>query len=52
MNFTEAAQATTDYPIAVLKNAPQAQLAQQFEDLVTGDVGHRVLQDAGFGPAK
>jgi molybdate transport system substrate-binding protein len=52
VNFSEAAQATTDYPIAVLKSAPQAQLAQQFEDLVTGDVGHRVLQDAGFGPAK
>jgi molybdate transport system substrate-binding protein len=52
VNFTEAGQAPTNYPIAVLKNAPQPQLAQQFEDLVTGDAGRRVLQDAGFGPAK
>jgi molybdate transport system substrate-binding protein len=52
VNFTEAGQAVTNYPIAVLKNAPQPQLAQQFEDLVTGDVGRRALQDAGFGPAK
>jgi molybdate transport system substrate-binding protein len=52
VSFTEAAQATTNYPIAVLKNAPQAQLAQQFEDVVTGDAGHRVLEDAGFGPGK
>ena len=41
MNFPEADQATTNYPIAVLKNAPQPQLAQQFEDLVTGDAGSR-----------
>lgn len=52
VNFTEAGQAPTNYPIAVLKNAPQPQLAQEFEDLVTGDVGRRTLQDAGFGPAK
>jgi molybdate transport system substrate-binding protein len=52
VNFTEAGQATTDYPIAVLKDAPQPQLAQQFVDLVTGEVGRRALQDAGFGPAK
>jgi molybdate transport system substrate-binding protein len=52
VNFTEAGQAPTNYPIAVLKDAPQPQLAQQFEDLVTGDAGRRVLQDAGFGPAK
>jgi molybdate transport system substrate-binding protein len=52
VNFTEAGQATTNYPIAVLKSAPQPQLAQQFEDLVIGEVGRRALQDAGFGPAK
>ena len=52
VNFTEAGQATTNYPIAVLRNAPQPQLAQQFSDLVTGDAGRRALQDAGFGPAK
>ncbi|MDT7582046.1 MAG: molybdate transport system substrate-binding protein [Pseudonocardiales bacterium] len=52
VNFAEAGQEPTNYPIAVLKNAPQPQLAQEFEDLVTGDVGRRALQDAGFGPAK
>ena len=28
VNFPEAAQASTNYPIAVLKNAPQAELAR------------------------
>ena len=50
VTFPEANQATTNYPITALKNAPQAQLAQQFVDLVTGDEGQRVLGAAGFGP--
>jgi molybdate transport system substrate-binding protein len=52
VDFPEADQATTDYPIAVLEDAPQAQLAQQFVDLVTGDEGQRALKTAGFGPGK
>jgi molybdate transport system substrate-binding protein len=52
VNFPEAGQATTNYPIAVLRNAPQAQLAQQFEDVVTGEAGQKALQAAGFGPRK
>ena len=52
MSFPEANQATTNYPIAVLKDAPQAQLAQQFVDLVTGDAGRQALEAAGFGPGK
>ena len=52
VEFPEATQATTNYPIAVLKNAPQADLAQQFEDLVTGDAGQQALKTAGFGPGK
>jgi molybdate transport system substrate-binding protein len=52
VNFPEASQATTNYPIAVLKNAPQAELAQQFEDMVTGEAGQKALQAAGFGPGK
>lgn len=47
--FPEAAKAVTDYPIAVLKNAPQADLARQFEQLVTGAQGRAALQQAGFG---
>ena len=52
VDFPEANQATTNYPITVLKDAPQAQLAQQFVDLVTGDEGQQALKTAGFGPGK
>jgi molybdate transport system substrate-binding protein len=52
VSFPEANQAVTNYPIAVLKNAPQAQLAQQFEDMVTGEMGQKALEAAGFGPGK
>ena len=52
VNFPEASQASTNYPIAVLKNAPQADLAQQFEDVVTGEAGQKALAAAGFGPGK
>ena len=47
VSFPEAGQATTNYPIAVLKGAP---LAQEFEDLVTGGAGQKALAAAGFGP--
>jgi molybdate transport system substrate-binding protein len=50
VNFPEASQATTNYPIAVLRSAPQAQLAQQFVDAVTGTDGQQALKEAGFGP--
>jgi molybdate transport system substrate-binding protein len=50
VSFPEADQAATNYPIAVLKDAPQAELAQQFVDLVTGAAGQNELQAAGFGP--
>jgi molybdate transport system substrate-binding protein len=52
VSFPEADQAATTYPITVLKDAPQAQLAQQFVDVVTGDEGRQVLGAAGFGPAE
>jgi molybdate transport system substrate-binding protein len=52
VDFPQANQATTNYPIAVLKDAPQAQLAQQFVDLVTGEAGQQALKTAGFGPGK
>jgi molybdate transport system substrate-binding protein len=52
VSFPEANQATTNYPIAVVKNAPQAQLAQQFVDLVTGTDGQQALKEAGFGPGR
>jgi molybdate transport system substrate-binding protein len=46
--FPEAAQAVTSYPIAVVKTSKQAELAQKFEALVTGQAGQQVLQAAGF----
>ncbi len=52
VSFPEANQATTNYPITVLENAPQAQLAQQFVDVVTGSAGQQALKAAGFGPGK
>jgi molybdate transport system substrate-binding protein len=49
VKFAEAADAVNTYPIAVLKDAPQAGLAREFVDLVTGDAGQRILGQAGFG---
>lgn len=49
VSFPEAAQAKTNYPIAVLKSAPQAALAAKFVELVTGDAGQKALAAAGFG---
>jgi molybdate transport system substrate-binding protein len=52
VSFPEASQAATNYPIAVLESSGHAELAQQFEDLVTGEEGKKELQAAGFGPGK
>lgn len=49
VNFPEAEQATTNYPIAMLQNAPQPELARSFVSLVTGEQGQKTLQAAGFG---
>ena len=40
------------YPIAVLKSAPNAALAQAFMDYVLSDKGQAILQKWGFIPAK
>jgi molybdate transport system substrate-binding protein len=48
VNFPEASQASTNYPIAVLKNAPSADLANQFVTMVTGEQGQKALEQAGF----
>ncbi len=39
------------YPIAVLQQSEDAELAQEFVDLVLAEQGQQVLADAGFGPA-
>lgn len=50
--FPEAEQAVTNYPIAVIKNAPQADLAQKWVTMVTGEFGQKTLSAAGFGAPK
>jgi molybdate transport system substrate-binding protein len=47
--FPESSEAVNVYPIAVLAGSEDAELAQEFVDLVTGDDGQQVLADAGFG---
>ncbi len=47
--FPEAAGAVNTYPIAVLKESKNPELARKFVDLVTGESGQKVLSAAGFG---
>jgi molybdate transport system substrate-binding protein len=49
VDFPDASKALNQYPIAVLKNAPHADLADRFVALVRGPDGQRVLKNAGFG---
>lgn len=48
IDFPEAARAATDYPVAVLADAPQPELARAWTELVTGPEGRAVLEEAGF----
>jgi molybdate transport system substrate-binding protein len=49
VDFPDASKALNQYPIAVLKNAPHAELADKFVALVRGPDGQQVLKNAGFG---
>jgi len=46
--FPEAAGAVNTYPIAVLKESKNPELARKFVDLVAGEAGQKVLSAAGF----
>jgi molybdate transport system substrate-binding protein len=46
--FPEAAGAVNTYPIAVLKESTNPELARKFVDVVTGESGQKVLDAAGF----
>jgi molybdate transport system substrate-binding protein len=46
--FAEAGGAVNTYPIAVLKQSKNPELARKFVDLVTGEAGQKVLSSAGF----
>ncbi|MGW2237112.1 molybdate ABC transporter substrate-binding protein [Streptomyces sp. NPDC001759] len=48
VEFPESADAINDYPIALLKNAPNAAAAQAFIRLVKSAEGQKVLSGAGF----
>ena len=50
VQFPEAAQAVNDYPIGVVKNAPQADLAKEFEQFVLGPQAQAELTKVGFVP--
>jgi molybdate transport system substrate-binding protein len=48
ITFPESSSAVNTYPIASLADSKNAELAQEFLDLVTGTEGQSVLADAGF----
>ncbi|TQJ86625.1 molybdate ABC transporter substrate-binding protein [Streptomyces sp. SLBN-31] len=48
VEFPESANAVNDYPIALLKNAPNAAAAQAFIQLVKSAEGQKALSGAGF----
>ncbi|MGO1283516.1 MAG: molybdate ABC transporter substrate-binding protein [Brachybacterium sp.] len=46
--FPEAASAVNRYPITTVKDAENAELGQEFVDLVRGESGQAVLEEYGF----
>ncbi|WP_425463484.1 molybdate ABC transporter substrate-binding protein [Micromonospora palomenae] len=50
VEFPESAHAVNDYPVVVLKDAPNPTAARAFVDHVRSDQGRAVLTDAGFQP--
>lgn len=48
VNVVEASVAVNTYPIAVLRDAQNPDLAKKFVDLVTGEYGQKALSEAGF----
>lgn len=46
--FPESAEAVNTYPIAVLEQSKNPELARKFVDLVTGEAGQKALSAAGF----
>lgn len=49
IDFPESESVVNNYPIATVADSENADLAQEFVDLVLGDEGQQVLADAGFG---
>jgi molybdate transport system substrate-binding protein len=49
IEFPESAEVVNTYPIAPVEGTDDADLAREFIELVLGDAGQQILQDAGFG---
>lgn len=49
VEFEESDHVVNTYPISTLEGADEAELAEEFVDLVQGETGRKVLTDAGFG---
>ncbi|MFI5624066.1 molybdate ABC transporter substrate-binding protein [Nocardioides sp. NPDC051685] len=49
VEFAESDEVVNTYPISALDGADDADLAQEFVDLVRSEAGQKVLSDAGFG---
>jgi molybdate transport system substrate-binding protein len=50
IEFPESSSAVNTYPIATVAGSEQAELGQEFIDLVTGEDGQAVLAEHGFQP--
>ncbi|MFJ5276650.1 molybdate ABC transporter substrate-binding protein [Streptomyces parvulus] len=48
VDFPESADAVNDYPITLLKDAPNAEVGKAFIELVRSAEGRKVLTEAGF----
>jgi molybdate transport system substrate-binding protein len=48
VTFPESSAIVNTYPIVALKDSKNADLAQEFIDLVTSDKGQSILEEAGF----
>jgi molybdate transport system substrate-binding protein len=48
IDFPQAEEAVNQYPVVVLKGAPDPEAARAFVDLVNSDTGQQALKDAGF----
>lgn len=48
IEFPQAAEAVNTYPVALLNDSAEPELARKFVDLVTGATGQRILRAAGF----
>ncbi|WP_328368526.1 molybdate ABC transporter substrate-binding protein [Streptomyces sp. NBC_00445] len=48
VDFPESAEAINDYPVTLLKDAPNSEAAKAFMELVKSPTGQQVLTGAGF----